>query len=308
MTRNKRNGNKKKKQQPGQQRSQTARTTPMGRMPGRGTMGPLGNDYMKLLSDPCNAKLVPAVYAGMGSSLLVRTTDYYKFPSDGSGVAANQNFIFEFTPWNYPTCVQAGTNGTNSVTISQQTPFLTNFVTASTVRAYRPIACCVKWIPTGPTSGRSGVIGMAYNPSRTQTAGPVTVTATLPLCNKVDSNGSTQHEILWLPSFGDERFGANGEVNITGAGSVLVVGEDVDGYDGLANGLIECTVVWEWIPESGRSISSSVAAPAATTLQQVLSAIKDVNSFVTKGARAVTMGYNLISRYSEQRGNSFLLH
>lgn len=273
-------------------------------------MTPQAMDYLRLLADPCHAKLVPAPYAGVGSSLVVRTTDYYNFTAaTGATGSEPARFIAEITPWNYPSGITAGNVITGSISLVTPTDnFPSNFIQIPSVHSYRPIAACVKWIPTGPVAGRSGLIGMSYNPSKVTNAGDVAaVDQALSTCQSVASNGSVQHEMIWLPSFGDERFSKYDEVNINGAGSILLVGQDIDAKNGAPYGTVEITIVWEWVPSYGASVTSSSAAPSSTTLQQVLSSIKDISAFIRGGARAVSMGYTFLSRFGENKSNSFLL-
>lgn len=274
-------------------------------------MGLQAQEYLRLLADPCHAKLVPAPYAGVGSSLVVRTTDYYDIPTAASTTgSAPVKFVVEVTPWNYPSGITSGSASLGSIALSTVSdPFPSNFVETPAVHSFRPVAACIKWIPTGPVANRSGLIGMTYSPSKVTSNGDITSSETvLSTCQMVNSNGSVQHECIWLPSFGDERFSKYDEVNINGAGSVLIVGQGVDAIAGSAFGVVEITIVWEWVPSYGASVTSSSATPSATTLQQVLASIKDVSAFVRGGARAVSMGYNLISRFGENKANAFLLN
>lgn len=293
-------------------RSQKKQKKTPARKEGAGGRGV--SDYLRLLADPCRAPLVRAPYAGTGSGYLVRTVNTYRPYAIGNFL--NLDVVAEFTPWNFPTpltafAVNNGTAGT------LQSVLLNNFVTNNAVvRTYRPVAACLKWVPTGPISSRAGVVGRGYAPSKVLqvTAGGVAVNY-LSGTMVQDPNGSVPHEVTWLPSFGDERFGGNGDANIAGAGSCQLVLLGVDAfYDGTANtypnGYVEMTVVWEWEPELGVSsatpsgITPSTAPMSPYTLQQVLSGIRDVGRFVLGAAAEATMAYQYAVGARQVRGSS----
>lgn len=257
--------------------------------------------YYRLLRDPCNAPLVPAPYAGIGSSLLVRTTNYYQ-PSTGGGAGNPLDFAYEFTPWNFPTALVGGCSLPGTA-ITPANVNLQNFVTDSNiVKTYRPIAACLKWLPSGAISTRSGIIGMSYAPAKELGAGSILSAGDyLESSQRVLSNGADAHEVVWLPSFSDERFGAINEANITGAGSILICGLGVDALAGVVKGLIEVTVVWEWVPVTGAGLTPALNTPSSTTLQQVLAVIKDVGAFVHKHSGTMQQGMGLLGTYAAQR-------
>lgn len=247
--------------------------------------------YLRMLSDPCGADLAAAPYAGTGSSYLMRTTDIWQ-PALGTLTALD--FVVDFTPWNYPTMLcgaQATPGGANTaanVTFS-------SFMASSVVRSYRPIAACVKWIPTGPISSRMGCIGMSYTPNKQLVVGSsYTPAQCIANCQKVATNGSVKHEARWLPSFGDERMGVKGESNISGCGSIQIVGRSIDAVAGSANGYLELTVVWEWEPDFGGTTGATPSTSRFTghTLNSVLSRIRDVGKFVFGASDAVRAAYS----------------
>lgn len=266
------------------------------------------NDYYKLLADPCGAALVTAPYAGMGSSLLVRTTEYFQ-PAAISGTGAVLDFAYEWTPWNAPTHIVGDTIISNGVLTPISVP-IQNFVTdASIVKSFRPIAGCLKWLPNGPISSRAGIVGLAYAPARSL-AGTTGQPAReyLAQSQSVHSNGAVNHECKWLPSFEDERFGAAGEANVNGGGTVTLVGQGVDATAGVVRGLIEMTTVWEWTPVGGSGVNTSFNVPKSISLQTILSSIRDIGSFVHSNSRVIRGGLQLIGDYASGRGNSFLLN
>lgn len=268
----------------------------------------LVSKYIQLLSDPCAGPLTNAPYAGLGSGYLVRTVD--QLNPIATGVNASQvDFVYEFTPWNTPSAFVGGaTSVGGNVTTSITT--VSNFVTTSTVRAYRPVAACLKWVPFGAYSARSGVIGASYSPAKM-----IANAATINPANRVGQqqhvalNGSEPHEILWLPSFNDERFGSNAESNINGVGSITIIGRGIDATaapNSSANGYLEATVVWEWLPDESTSatggIVPNVTSSGGVPLNQVLGSIRDAAGFVFQktghgmGMGAVLAGQALLTR------------
>lgn len=271
-------------------------------------------DYLRLLGDPCSGPITRAPYTGSGSSYLVRTTQIYQ-PQVGTG-SGIVDVVLEFTPWNTPnvfTTASTTTGGTMVLSPYNVDCFVTN---QAVVYAYRPIAACMKFVPTGPISTRQGQLGMSYSPSKTYLASTnLTARSALAACMRKDAIGSVAHEANWLPSFGDERFGGNSEANIVGAGSIqmVVLGADT-ASNGYLNGYFEATVVWEWepaihdssgIPASG--LVPSTMPPTATTLQSVLSSIKDIGRFVFNGVGMARAAYQYAAGNGGRNGGSMPL-
>lgn len=268
---------KAKAKKPLRRKAKAAKRAPMdGRMAA----------YLRLLGDPCAAPLTQAPYAGIGSSYLIRTNHMYQ-PSAGTGTALD--FVVEVSPSNYPAMATYG------YAVSQGSTTLANynetgFLTSSVVKGYRPIACCVRWIPTGAIASRAGLIGLAYSPSKTTTSGASGIypTSFVTSAQRLAPNGATAHEAKWLPSFGDERFGSATEVNINGAGSIMVTGRGVDAVAGIASGYVDITVVWEWEPNTAYGtgsgayggITPSTARTWGASLASALGRITDVGKFV----------------------------
>lgn len=261
-------------------------------------------DYLRLLSDPCKAAPTHAPYGGTGSAYLIRTLESYQPFLTGVGATAvnNLDFVFEYTPWNAPTSVALAVSQVGSTqTISGAS--LNNFVTNdSLVRSYRPVAACVKWVPTGNYAARSGLIGMSYTSNKQFKAGVTGVSPGIVARQqqRVDGNGTVSHETVWLPSFIDQRFSTNDETNVVGCGSITVSGSNIDatytaasGGTATLNGYLEITTIWEWVPaEVAETAGGGLVQGAATgvvpptgintgvTLDAVLGAVRDVGSFV----------------------------
>lgn len=278
--------------------------------PGRSRVGG-GNpssgfmDYFKLLADPCGGALVRAPYTGIGSGLVVRTRQLYNPKFSSINNLSTMDFAYEITPFNAPTSAVYGSNlngALMTMTAISEDCFVTN---PTIVKAFRPIAACVKWLPNGPIASRRGTIGHAYAPSKTvTTSGGYYCTDLLSSCAVTAANGSVSHETKWLPSFADERFGSASETDIVGAGSVLLVGNNVDCtavpngalFDVYLNGYLEVTTVWEWEPAAGGSVTTSKVVPSAsppsrTSLNDVLARISNIGNFLYGALDSVSMAY-----------------
>lgn len=256
--------------------------------------------YLNLLSNPCTGRLVPAPYVGVGSSYMVRTVNnlpLYFGATLPAGTKGKVDFAVDFTPWNCPAALTYAV-GSAGVTMpnSYSGHTLSNFVTMTdVVKSYRPIASCFKFVPTGAIADRSGVIGLAYSPNKMMATNvPYKATDLLGSCQRRDATGSVEHEVTWLPSFMDERFGTNGETNMNGCGTCHIVGKDVDAVaDGTnvnVSGYLEMTVVWEWEPadpiSTGRYNGTvpSMSTPSPVPLNTVLSYLGDIGNFALKHA------------------------
>lgn len=259
---------------------------------------PTFDGWRRLVLNPCEADLASPPYAGADAGYLLRTTDVYTPASGGLAVGAvgatvKVDFAVSFSPWNTSTTTGLIALGT-SVGVSG-TPIavgLSNFITTSTaVREYRPVACCFKWIPTGATGTRSGSVASGYSPglvmlpSGTVFSGQITS-----LAQRAVSNGCENHEVNWLPGPQDEVFTSTAATSSVGVGTVFFSFSSVDAtYNttttATLNGYFEATVVWEWLPLAGSSLTIGLKSPSPYTTQQVLSTFKDLSSAVFNGVR-----------------------
>lgn len=280
--------------------------------PGMSELAVAQRDYISMLSDPCRGPIVRAPYGGVGSSYVIRTTDMFQITVTGTNTSY-VDFAWEYTPWNAPTvqAVSVTTSGGSGAVVSGS---VNNFITNTTVvKAYRPVAACVKVTPTGTYSGRAGVIGLSYSPNKQLKVGDTISPSTLlGQQQRVATNGSEQHEVLWLPSFGDERLATNGEANVNGVGSIIVVGRNIDavaGVNSTANVIIEATTIWEWVPcennsSTGTGISDALGKNLGMSLNEALRPIKDFGKFVfhNVGAGMAAGGMAYLSRPIVRRG------
>jgi len=90
---------------------------------------------------------------------------------------------------------------------------------------------------------------------------------------------------------------SNQNLNQSSGGTITLVLKNVDAMATtatslLANGFVELTVIWEWIPNavSGTGLATAPKAPMPFNTQQVLSTISDLGAFLFEGARAVSGG------------------
>lgn len=259
--------------------------------------------YLRLLADPCGGDFTPPPYPSVEGGYMVRTRDAITIT--GATIGANlipgsvvsADALFQWTPsignvYGYRYGV--GAPGA-TLTISQTS--LSNFISSSSVRQARPVACCLRFVPTGPYSTRQGVVGRWYQTSATfPNASTVTAVDALDLCTRVDSTGACEHEVRWLPTMVDANFSKSDATNATesGGGTVGIVLKGVDftassSSQGNLNGYLEIVTVWQWTPQASQGLVSSSRAPVPFTVQDALSKITSVGEFIMGVAgRAIT--------------------
>lgn len=273
--------------------------------------------WERLLRDPCNAQLAPPCYGGADTGYLIRTVDTFTPTGGGvafvSGSTIPVDATFQWTPYNL-----SATTGllyaaaASGATMPPQTAFgFGNFIVSPSVRRYRPVASCIKFVPTGPYAARRGMIAANYSAGQVFFTGvPNTVSAAnaFNACQHIASLGSQAHEVRWLPTAVDENFTDISVGNNTGAGSSVFVLREVDATATSAttftiNGYLEVVTVWEWIPNTLSSVSISPKAPTPFNTQQVLSTIGDMGAFLYDGVRATGMG---VARAGVREGMRYL--
>lgn len=256
-------------------------------------------DYDRMVRDPCSGNLAHAPYAGSESAYLIRVTKniFMQCPGtfSGPGVDGIGNFVLQIQCKTFPVYMQA----------SQVQPDATaavftdtnNFLASSTVEAYRCVAACAKWVPIGPIAKRSGIIGLSSSNNPT-----ITNLATVNFNNYItqalrrDSNGSSHHEVRFLPSSGDETFHEYTAGSLLADATTLYVsgvGVDIVSTSTTSaniNGYVEFTGVYEWIPKASNGISNSTQMPPPFTTQQHQSTISDVGAYLFEGVRRGAYG------------------
>lgn len=256
------------------------------------------NGWLRLLADPCAGELTQPCYTGSDAGYLVRTLDYISLGGNSAGLTVGAIVLsqacLQFVPYNVSATsgllwvVQTVGGGPVTPTLQGFSNFVGN---TATVKRYRPVAACLKWVPTGPYSTRSGVVGLGYNSGQVFAASDsVNGAQLLPTVQHSSPNGSEPHEVRWLPTQTDEPFTTQATPNSTSAGTVFLQLYNVDATATSANtfslnGFVEITVVWEWEPTTtGTGITTAPRAPLPFTSQSVLAKIGDMGAFLFKGA------------------------
>lgn len=255
--------------------------------------------YDRMLTDPCGCVPVHPPYVGTGSGYLMRTTNHQTVTWSGTSLAVGDttgSFLATWTPSAGQLLVGkvgGGTTQTNMATIQvYDWPLVSN-----TVKRWRPIAACIKWIPTGAYAKRSGEIGVGYTAGQLIGVGDVwSPQLGITQAMQRAPNGGSPHEARWLPTNSDQRFNLSGNTEAAG-GSVFIVGQNIDGVNAAAtggglSGYLECTTIWEWEPNmdaagGGVTITNVPVPPAPFALTDYLPKIKNVGAFVVEGLGAV---------------------
>jgi hypothetical protein len=257
-------------------------------------------DYDRMLRDPCSAEMVHAPYAGTESAYLMRVTKNFFLTCPGTysaaGVDSIGNFMLQIQASSFPVAVQA-----SSQTASGTAVFVTDatsFLAGTTCESYRCVAACVKWVPIGAIAKRSGIIALhsSNNPLYTNLSS-VNFNDSVQNALRRDSNGSSNHEINFLPSNGDETFKEYSASTLFADAttlSVAAVGVDVVSVsttNANVNGYVEFTGIYEWIPRASGGVSQAPKMPPPFTTQMHQSTIQDVGAFLFEGVRATASAF-----------------
>lgn len=258
-----------------------------------------------LLRDPCASNLAYPCYGGTDSGYLIRTTDILQPVVVGVGMVVGSvvpcNVYLSYTPASY-----TGGSANAAFIVSGNapggaTPVMVNaaaggiiglpsgFIANSPVARFRPVAACLKWVPSGAYSSRQGVVGVGYSPSiPIATTSAYNPSDTLALAQDYAPNGSKHHEVRWLPAAADESWGPL--LGGAGGGTLFCALSAVDGLASTATsatvqGYIEITTVWEWTPQATQRLTISPKAPSPFTTQYLLSTINDMGAYLFDGVR-----------------------
>lgn len=251
--------------------------------------------YDNLLRDPCAASFAHPPYSGLDTGYLLRVTQSYFLTAAGTftgGTKVNGlNCFFQIQPSTYPAVLGCGTTAATA-NVAYYTYSSTPFLATGTVRQYRPVAACLKFVPIGPIADRSGIVGMGYCNGPLLTTGSVASFGdTLNQCLERAPNGSSEHEIRWLPNASDERFDPYTGGFTDPEASCLIF--SITNCDGVAtstananlNGYLEYTAVYEWLPAQGASLTSAPKTPLPFTTQQHQATISDLGAYLLHGVR-----------------------
>lgn len=258
--------------------------------------------YRALLADPCNGPLTTPVVNGPSTGLLVRQKYYVDIASGNSATAQTG---VDFVAGLRPSAGQLVVNAISSAGVNRTTVVnLETGILASTIcKSYRPVAACMRYVATSAIGDRAGILGMGYLVDRLDNADLSTKPAQtiLPLAQKVLSNSGTGEdlEVKWIPSGPhDLEFKIAGGTESEG-GNVFIIGRKVDSYaakvgveannSAFANGYLEATVVWEWMPDDTSGIATSVQAGSTSTLTSVLATLGNLGDFAVNNQHVRNM-------------------
>lgn len=252
--------------------------------------------YDQLIRDPCGGQMAHPPYLGMGGGYLVRQIDVIQ--PQLTGLAGK--VVGGITPQDYnlawfpgaPTAyfVNGGEPNFTSAWVTQAS---TGYITNSVVRRFRPVACCLKWLPSGPYNSRQGLVALGYSAGRFFDPA-VTTSSNQVIQNSMDlaGNGTRMHEIRWLPTEADQDWTTTADASTSttfegGGVFISLSGVDATGSSATTaniNGRIEITTVYEWQP-SQLGPAQAPMAPPAFTIQQHQSSIGDLGAFLLEGIR-----------------------
>lgn len=260
---------------------------------------PRVRSWYNLLRDPCNSPLSVPCYTGADSGYLLRTVSTISPIIAGTYQAGAITFgdaTVQFTPYNL-----SGTSGWMSAACKADTdnaPAVLsgdplNFICGPSVKRYRPIACCLKYIPYGPFATRAGLVGMSSVPGIVLgLAGDIINHTNMTATHQhITSAGSENHEVRWLPTEADEKFSSIANNSEASAGTVILTLKGVDatarsGTTATFNGIIEATTCWEWQPATMMGVISEINPPLPYSSQEVIGAVPNLREFIHDGARA----------------------
>lgn len=293
--------------------------------------------YAKLLVDPCAAEFAQAPYPGMETGYYVRTKDEFTLDALSD---KNSYVLLTFCPsvgyendtatgatvGNNCILVGIGESDTASITMKKlgegsNSPSLKkNFLQQDVVGKYRCIAACVKWVPNGPYSSRSGTVHMGYFPVNMVRDGDSIVTNNYASQSlRTSPNGSENHEIVWLPGAHDgfytyvtgDTVAAADAYPVHGA-QVFICLRNIDNENaalsaGAMSGYFEISAVWEWVPAAGFSIAAVPRTPPRFTINDVLAKYDPQKLILHNtgqfhdGHMPLTAGYKTTKRYGGAR-------
>nr|QNM36914.1 hypothetical protein [Trichosanthes kirilowii tombusvirus] len=254
--------------------------------------------YDALLRDPCGGPLVHPPYMGTDSGYLVRTTDILGLTGTGTGLTVGDSvsdWLIQYTPsWGNRYLLGVNIGGANNPMGALAATSVTNFVSGTVVERFRPVAACVKWVPTGAYSKRAGMVCLGYFNGQQYVVGDTPYPGpAMALCQHYAPNGGEHHEVRWLPTNNDQSFVVNNtsDSGTTGGGTTLIVLKGVDGVNTnttttVASGLVEITAVWEWVPASAQGASTAPISPPPFTINDHQATIKNIGEYLITGAAA----------------------
>lgn len=255
--------------------------------PSVGGLDAAASDYMRLIKDPCNAKLCNTIWPGTSGSLVSRFESDFILWNDTStsGVLA---FVPGANALYYNGTVM--TLDTTASTIGSDpakapgNSFLT--ATASGVRA---VACCLEISFPGTELNRSGIVALGQAPFSTFVpnvltaggGGNVTLTASnvRTLAQHTERMPQDRAEILFQPGPGDQNWyefntAQSASASIDDIADKNCLFMSVSGLPATTGVRIRIVNVVEWMPKAAQGLVASVQPPPSkNTLNDVLRAL-----------------------------------
>lgn len=293
--------------------------------------------YLNLLVDPCAAEFTTAPYSSVESGYYVRTKDEISI-KQAAQADAQSDCILTFTPsLGYGTSTATGNPNILAAIQAQSGTDMTlkylgadtatadaisnNFLQTEPVGRYRCISACVKWVPNGKYSDRSGTISCGYFATHSLVKDQaITANEMASIALHSAPNGSENHEVVWMPGTNDGFWTNNNaawaSANYPTPGAqVWFCLRNVDGTAtttaaGVLNGYFEITAVWEWLPAAALSIVQAPRKSLSFTLNDVLSSIDPTRIILHNtgqfdgGNQELTKGYTGKSRVGRGLGAS----
>lgn len=256
-------------------------------------------DYRNLLLDPCSAKMIGPVGSTIGTGLFARYRQFVTPVVDGE--ATSMTAALRIDPNKHQIAWGAAT--------AYNVPMSVNFTSTSfgiltpgTARAYRIVAACIKWVPTGAVLYRSGVVRSIVSREFTTISGR-TMGDIAPLASHTATNGSEPHEVVYFPSDDDLEFRTPAEATAGSNGSSICLAVDnvdcsissLPTVQSTARGYFDVTWVAEWMPEFGTGMTTSIVPPTTTTLAQLYDTVKPFAAIAANAA--MRMAFNKAMGY-----------
>lgn len=283
-----------------------------------GTLDRGAREWLQLLSDPCNAPMVPACYPGPSSATFVRTRDFIN--PGGSVVDA----LVQFTPGQMNNGLGTYALSYYSVNSSGSAPANLYGATVGplgpTWSRVRCVAACLKLRYTGTELNRSGVVCSTLAENVLIKGAPPAGVATTTMPSVINATqswpyakrmGEEEHEIRWFPSPMDGAYSSI--ASSPEIGSFGAIGNSIYmAFYGCPPGtmVFELTSVWEVVPamqtgtQTGGNVLLNERAPASSnTLNQVMMAIGDL----TRWASAPSTGARVVKAIAGTARNAYAI-
>lgn len=248
----------------------------------RGNLDAGASAWLRLLSDPCNAPLVPGCYNGMASGMLYRTRT-----TVNPGPSAVDAYIYFHPSGNIgPEYCPLQWASTNTQGAAPSTAYGAKVFGLPDGSQVRCVAACMKVRYSGTELARQGEVGSSLTNDPPFIIGTTAgVAGTYPAafqllnsCQTLYRLGETKHEVRWVPANEDANFVETPITNFNTGNTVAFVVNDFT----PGKVLFDLTAVWEVIPNvNGGLVPTERAPTSSNTLNDVLRAIGNVGQWAT---------------------------